>query len=126
MRAFVFCLAVLAFRTAAIAEPVRLVVANATVVDVVEVGPYGPSGGLSISFTGASADAFARFTAANVDEAVELRLNGTVMFAFVVTEEITNGRVRMLGIPPDRALGLARQLTGGDKVVEIEVFTPPS
>jgi hypothetical protein len=53
---------------------------------------------------------------------VELRQNGAPLFAFVIAETVTHGRIRVLGIAPDRALAIARQIN--HTVVELATVNP--
>ena len=124
MRSLIFVLAAL-LSTAVVAEPLRLVVVNATVTEVVEGSPRGEAAGLTITLSPESAKAFGDFTAANIGKTVELRLDGKPVLSAVVREAITGGRVR-IGGNFDRAdlKDIANRVPISGTIMEAEVVDP--
>jgi preprotein translocase subunit SecD len=123
-------LAVLALATSsadALAGPLVLALANATVTDVSPTGsPFDAIPGLSISLSPESAAAFGDFTAANIGKTIELRLEGKVVASGIVREAITNGRLRVEGGPFTRTelRNIATRVPDGVIRLEVEVVAP--
>jgi preprotein translocase subunit SecD len=114
------CLAVLSFLTAAVAEPLRLDVREASVgSDERTAAPI-----LTIRLADGMREAWRRFTTENLARRIELRIDGETVLTSVIREVMPVASFRMSGHSADEVRAVAERLSKPGKV-EVEAASRP-